>query len=329
MNPMQITDRVYGKIAITDEVLIELIHSAPIQRLKRIDQAGAFQYALPGKTVSRYEHTVGVMLLLRKLGASLEEQIAGLLHDVPHTAFSHVIDFVFQSKEHSHDFHEKFHEKILMASEIPAILKKYGFDIARLLDEHNFSLLERSAPDLCADRIDYALRDFAAFEDAATKARKYMPSLCVHNGEIIFKNRNAAVKFAEHFIRMNEQYWAHQINVAMYQILADAMKIAMERGILTEKDLFQDDAHVYSKLKSSHNPEILKLLGFLRPDLKLVEDSESCQFHSRTKLRYVDPKFLNPDGTVSKVSDNNQKFATRLNKYKVWVEKGHHIRIVS
>jgi HD superfamily phosphohydrolase len=34
------------------------------------------------------------MLLVRRLGASLEEQIAALLHDVSHTAFSHVIDSV-------------------------------------------------------------------------------------------------------------------------------------------------------------------------------------------------------------------------------------------
>lgn len=325
---MQITDRVYGKMTITDEALVELIQSVPVQRLKRIDQAGAFQYALPGKTVSRYEHTVGVMLLLRRLGAPLEEQIAGLLHDVPHTAFSHVIDFVFPSKEHSHEFHERFHEQMLRDSEIPIILKKYGFDIAKLLDEHNFPLLERKAPDLCADRIDYTLRDFAAFEDARASARRYVSSLCVYGGEIIFKNRSAATRFAELFISMNEKYWAHPISVAMNQILADAMKIAIDNGILTEKDLFQDDAHVYSKLRSSNNPEILKLLDFLRYDLKIIDDSESCQFHSRTKLRYVDPKFLDKTGAVSKVSDSDKKFVARLDKYKVWVEKGHNIRII-
>ncbi len=325
---MQIIDRVYGKMTITDGVLVELIRSAPVQRLKRIDQAGAFQYALPGKTVSRYEHTVGVMLLLRRLGAPLEEQIAGLLHDVPHTAFCHVIDFVFPSKEHSHEFHERFHEQMLMGSEIPAILKKYGFDIVRLLDEHNFPLLERKAPDLCADRIDYTLRDFVAFEGTQTIARRYVSGLCIHDGEIIFKNRSAATRFAELFISMNEKYWAHSLNVAMYQILADAMKLALDKGILTEKDFFQDDAHVYSKLRSSNNPEILKLLSFLKPDLKIIEDPESCQFHSRTKLRYVDPKFIDKTGAVSKVSDNNKKFVVRLDKYKAWVEKGHNIRII-
>lgn len=35
------------------------------------------------------------MLLLRKLGASLEEQLASLLHDISTFAVSHVADWVF------------------------------------------------------------------------------------------------------------------------------------------------------------------------------------------------------------------------------------------
>jgi len=158
---MIINDRIYGSIEITEPVLIELINSKPLQRLKGINQAGASKYVLPEKILTRYEHSVGVMVLLRKLGASLEEQIAGLMHDIPHTAFSHVIDFVFQDE--NHEFHEKFHASIIKNSEIPAILKKHGFSLKRLLDEHNFKLLERKIPGLCADRIDYTLRDMTAY----------------------------------------------------------------------------------------------------------------------------------------------------------------------
>ena len=100
---------------------------------------------------------MGVMLLLHKLGASVEEQVAGLLHDVPHTAFSHVIDFVFRTEKHN--FHELHHERVIMGSEIQGILDKHGFDVKRILDEHKFPLLEKDLPDLCADRVDYTLRD--------------------------------------------------------------------------------------------------------------------------------------------------------------------------
>jgi uncharacterized protein len=157
---MLITDRVYGRVELTEQVIRELIGSSPVQRLRRINQSGASQYVLSGKTVTRYEHSLGVMILLRILGASLEEQIAGLLHDVPHTAFSHVIDFVF--KDDNHEYHEKYRSEIVLNSEIPEILTRHGIDIDRILDDTQHTLLERKLPDLCADRIDYTLRDMTA-----------------------------------------------------------------------------------------------------------------------------------------------------------------------
>ncbi len=99
------------------------------------------------------------MFLLKKYDASLEEQIAGLLHDVPHTAFSHVVDFVFGTGKHQ-GYHERFMKQVIYDSEIPSILEEHGIDVEEVLDESNFKLLERGVPDLCADRIDYFLRDY-------------------------------------------------------------------------------------------------------------------------------------------------------------------------
>jgi HD superfamily phosphohydrolase len=44
------------------------------------------------------------MLLIWRLGGSLREQLAGLLHDVSHAAFSHLIDHVLDVAEE--DYHE-------------------------------------------------------------------------------------------------------------------------------------------------------------------------------------------------------------------------------
>lgn len=154
---MLIIDRVYGKIKITNPLIIELIKSSPMQRLKGINQSGGPVFLEPNRDITRYEHSIGVWYLLNKYGANLEEQVAGLLHDTPHTAFSHVIDFVFQSEDHT--FHEKFMEKVILFSEIPTILKKYNINVGTILDKERFHLLDAELPDLSADRIDYFLRD--------------------------------------------------------------------------------------------------------------------------------------------------------------------------
>lgn len=317
---MIINDRVYGEINITEPVLLEIINSKPLQRLKGINQAGASVYVLD-KDVTRYEHSLGVMILLKKLGATVEEQIVGLMHDIPHTAFSHVIDFVFKTKDH--DFHERFHEKIVMASEIPEILKRYGYDIDRILDEHNFKLLERDIPDLCADRVDYTLRDLVSYKKCDKLAKKLFNHLIVQDNEIVFDNQEIAKEFAEVYIKMDEDVWSHPLEVALFQILADALKIALDNNIIIQDDLFMEDDYVYEKLKNSDNPDIQLKIKMLNPNIKVIEDPANYDFHSRNKLRFVDPKV-----NGKRVSEIYPEFKKVIQDHKEKIEKGNYIKII-
>lgn len=80
------------------------------------------------------------MMLVNKLGGSLKEQVAALLHDVSHTTFSHVIDYVLGHKEEN--YHEMIYEQIVAKSSIPEILAKAGLDWKGiLLDESQWTLL--------------------------------------------------------------------------------------------------------------------------------------------------------------------------------------------
>lgn len=109
--------------------------------------------------MTRYEHSVGAMLLCRRLGATVEEQAAALLHDVAHTALSHVVDQVYDGRV----VHEDDKHVYIDTTDLRSTIQRHGYDPDRLLDEHNYTLLERDAPRLCADRVDYGLRDALAF----------------------------------------------------------------------------------------------------------------------------------------------------------------------
>lgn len=151
---MKYTDRVYGEFDITEPIIIELIESKPLRRLKEIDQAG-YQplWVKPNVEIGKYDHSrfahsVGVYLLLRKYGAPFEEQIAGLIHDVSHSAFSHCIDYVLDAgseKEHNHQ--DNVFKDFVKKTEIPRILKKYGFDPDYIADDSHFPLKEKNLPD--------------------------------------------------------------------------------------------------------------------------------------------------------------------------------------
>lgn len=84
--------KIHGEYRITEPVLIELLLSEPVQRLKHVLQHGITGLIglTPRPAVDRHEHSVGAMLLVRAAGGTIEAQAAALLHDVAHTALSHV-----------------------------------------------------------------------------------------------------------------------------------------------------------------------------------------------------------------------------------------------
>lgn len=141
---MQVHDRVYGTISIDDSGILGLIGCPTFQRLKGVRQAGPSALAFPFKDVTRFEHSLGVFALLRRLRAPRREQVAGLLHDISHTAFSHAVDFVFTSQEQDH--HEHLKPLMLERSDLAQALAVLGFSPREFYDDSIYPLLEQPIP---------------------------------------------------------------------------------------------------------------------------------------------------------------------------------------
>lgn len=321
---MKIQDKVYGGFELSEPVLMDLIKSKPLQRIKGVNQAGT-QLVKPHKKTTRYEHCVGVMLLLKNYGASLEEQIAGLLHDVPHTAFSHAIDFAVGDHE-GQTFHENFKEKIILNSKIPQILEKYNIDIQKVLDEKKFSLLEQTLPALCADRIDYFLRDLVNDFGRTNNVDYFLKHIIVHNGKFVMNNRGAAKKFSNLFMKMCLESWVDPLTLAAFNLLASAVRKALNSGKIIETDLFLTDKIFLKKLKSTKDPEILKPLRLLTPKLSISLSDKDYDFHSWGKPRYVDPPIYT-NGKISTLSALDKNYAKKIVDFKHKVLKGSKIKI--
>ena len=164
-------DTFYGPIDVEEPVLLELIESPAFQRLKCIHQYGVGYYTTHPEEYTRYDHSMGVFAVLRMKNCSLEEQIAGLLHDVSHTIFSHVGDWIFGKHGQEKDYQNEIHAHFLSKSGLGTILEKYHFTIDQVLPGENFPALEQKLPNLCADRIDYNIQGayhqgFITYEEA-------------------------------------------------------------------------------------------------------------------------------------------------------------------
>lgn len=209
---MIILDVIYGEFKV-DKVLEELILSKPVQRLKGVHQAGASYLMNEKWNVTRFDHSVGAMLLIKKLGGSVEEQIAGLLHDVSHTAFSHVIDYVFDNENES--YHEEIFSSVVKNSEIPAILSKHGYNYEDiLLDDSKWTLLEKSAPELCADRVDYTLRDMYTYGYISLEeVHSFLEDLIEVDGKMVLQNIEIAEWFTKTYYKEIIDFFMKPMNI--------------------------------------------------------------------------------------------------------------------
>ncbi|MBM7702950.1 HD domain-containing protein [Metabacillus iocasae] len=323
---MNIKDCLYGEHVI-DGVLEELLLSAPVQRLKGVYQGGATYIVNEKWNVTRYEHSVGVMLLIRRLGGSIEEQMAGLLHDVSHTAFSHVIDFALDNK--NEDYHEHIYEQVIKQSTIPAILQKYGYDAASILgDDSQWTLLEQSAPELCADRVDYTLRDMYRYGVITKEAVTYfLENLLVVNGRMYPRHIEAAEWFVETYYKEVIDYFLHPLVVYGYDALSKALKIALNEGVIEFDDLLREDEDVLAMLRQSDNEQLRKTMKLLHRHACVEENHDTYDIHLKGKVRLIDPSV--PQGgelvQASKLSQRVQQLGKRAYEQS---KQGTYVRII-
>jgi hypothetical protein len=237
-----------------------------------------------------------------------------LLHDVSHTAFSHVIDWVVNDPLNKEDFQDKRHLSILQKKEISNILKKYGYSPETIADYRRFGLLEQGIPDLCADRIDYSLR-----ESPLAIARECLPDLAVFNKEIVFSNEPTALVFADNFLERQTEHWAGYEAMTRYALLSDLLRRAIKNNDIKFDDLLETDDFVINKIIETGKTEYLQVLKLLKN--KNLDFLPKAAKPLVKKFRYVDPKILMGDKAM-RLSEINEGFKKRLEAVRVLNSQG-------
>ncbi|MBG9715342.1 HD domain-containing protein [Bacillus sp. S70] len=324
---MIISDVLYGKFEV-DAVLEELFLSKPMQRLKGIHQAGASYLMNEKWNVTRFEHSVGVMLLVKKLGGSVEEQIAGLLHDISHTAFSHVIDYVFDNEDES--YHEEIFSSVVKNSEIPAILAKHGYNYEDiLLDDSKWTLLERSAPELCADRVDYTLRDMYTYGYISLEeVHSFLEDVIEVEGKMVLQNIEIAEWFTETYYKEVIDFFMEPMNIYGNDMLAKTLKVALHKRIIHADDFLLEDEELISKLQQCNDPEVEALLSKVHQNVKVKEDRNDYDLHQKNKVRLIDPLLLR-EGKIVQSSVVSEKIRQMSDIAYEKAVRGMYVKVIA
>ncbi|NUC19390.1 HD domain-containing protein [Bacillus mycoides] len=324
---MIILDVIYGEFKV-DKVLEELILSKPVQRLKGVHQAGASYLMNEKWNVTRFDHSVGAMLLIKKLGGSVEEQIAALLHDVSHTVFSHVIDYVFDNENES--YHEEIFSAVVKNSEIPAILSKHGYNYEDiLLDDSKWTLLERSAPELCADRVDYTLRDMFTYGYISLEeVHSFLEDLIEVDGKMVLQNIEIAEWFTKTYYKEVIDFFMKPMNIYGNDMLAKTLKLALHKKIIHPDDFLLEDHELITKLRLCKDQEVDALLRKVHPSIEVKEDRNEYDLHQKNKVRLIDPPLLR-EGEVVRSSVVSEKIRQMSDIAYEKAIRGMYVKVIS
>ena len=159
----RVRDSIHDYIDL-DELESSLVDTEPYQRMRWIKQLGSANLVYPGANHTRLEHSIGVSHLVKQMASQSDVpkdeiplvSIAGLLHDLGHSPYSHLADELPFGKDHV-----EFTQDIINSSQISDILGDQGLDINEVCSlikgDHKYGSL--ISGDIDGDRLDYLMRD--------------------------------------------------------------------------------------------------------------------------------------------------------------------------
>lgn len=322
----------YGTFTLHEPIIQELIATPTFARLKLVHQYGIGYFVGPkkGQPYTRFDHSIGVFLLLHKFNAPLPEQIAGLLHDVSHTVFSHVGDLVFSHSSYSDSYQDEIHSWFINQTEIPAILHKYGLDVDTILHKNEeFIMLEQPRPNICADRLEYTL--YSGYLDKLLtydQVHAILADLAFADGNWYFTDVALAKLFATASLTLTEHHYAAIWNTVTYYWVALALQRATYLNFITHRELhFATDAQIWQRLQELTDPYIAYLVGNLNKcDGKaVVSDKNDFDIHIKPKMRGINP-WVKVDGQYKRLTKIDAGYKDEFERVKDLTYKGLYVK---
>lgn len=330
-NQHVIIKSIYGAFEIDDPAFIAILQSPIMERIKKVTQGGITDVVFKELAFSRFDHCVGVALLLKKFGASREEQLAGLLHDASHTAFSHMGDMVYYQGAQRHSYQDNIHDWYLEKCDINKLLKPFGYTLYDVSPKRSaFTLLERDLPDICVDRLEYNIRSGVTWklikeEDALT----IVNNLHYEDSHWFFTDATAARKLGDLSLELTKLFCTPW-NKLMYMWGAESIKQAFKIGLVTPEEFhFSNDYDVWEKLQKSDDPTIqenVQKIINVHDHYESAPEGTKPDFIAKTKFRGINP-FVKTEHGLQLLTEIDKEFKVLFEQIRKTVTDGVPYRL--
>ena len=245
---------------------------------------------------TRFDHSVGVALIVWHFTHDEKQALAGLLHDVASPVFAHVVDFLrgdYLVQESTEDGTEAI---IARDFALQRLLRAHGLCTADVCDYHRYPIADNDLPRLSADRLEYTLGNLKNYRIRAESDRSaYYSDLVVTTAEdgkpeLAFSAAETAAAFTKAALVCSKIYVSDEDRYAM-QALSELLKTALERGVLTETDLISTEPAVISKLQSDAESDRLWRAFCAMNTIRRADAPQSAGAWRQipAKKRYIDP----------------------------------------
>ena len=241
--------------------LLAMAETPVMQRLLRVGMHCGCEYtAYPiyrdaVAPYSRYTHSLGTAAIVWHFTHDLKQSVAGLLHDIATPAFAHVVDFL--NGDHMRQESTESRTRMMIASspELMALLDKSGLTLDDVDDYHRYPIADNDSPRLSADRLEYTLGNaHLVFHCPKAELKRIFDDIFVGKNEenvdeLCFAHADIADIFTQLSLRQSEWFVSDEDRFSM-QALADLLREARQRNVLTVDDLYLDEPHVIALLLS-------------------------------------------------------------------------------
>ena len=286
--------------------LLAMAETPVMQRLLRVGMHCGCEYtAYPiyrdaVAPYSRYTHSLGTAAIVWHFTHDLKQSVAGLLHDIATPAFAHVVDFL--NGDHMRQESTESRTRMMIASSpaLMALLDKSGLTLDDVDDYHRYPIADNDSPRLSADRLEYTLG----------------------NAHLVFHCPKAELKrifddiFTQLSLRQSEWFVSDEDRFSM-QALADLLREARQRKVLTVDDLYLDEPHVIALLLSDPDltvrwQDYRRIIG-TRSGAQKPEGTYAVKIAA--KKRSIDPLVQTSDG-LRRFTTVNADYASKLAAFR-------------
>lgn len=314
----------YFKILSPDfpDFLTKYLELPVMQRLKGIGLLCGTDWTALYKNrfyYSRFDHSLGVALIVWHFTHDKKQCLAGLFHDLSTPLFSHVADFR-KGDALTQSATEESNAPIIKNDEaLCRLLALDGLTPHQVCDYHIYPVADNEIPQLSADRLEYMFPSGMVLEGSWTMdeiAKVYNDLAVLKNEEGIDELGFCSTECAElytyrfcmtgHVLQLNE-------NKLTLSLLAKITNLAIEEGLLSEEDCMKlSEKEAMTRFEEQGSSELQKYYHTFRnmTEILHLEEKPGEEYFAvnvKVKQRYINPLVLCKDGVTRRVYEASQK----------------------